>query len=159
MVAQAAPDTLPVPAVPGRRIARPPLVIGGVLFVAVAVVAALGLLALVNSGLLTSRHTVAGTFDLTGSFDGSTCQGSDGYDDIREGLGVTLTDGDGKVLATSSLGPGTPNGLGDCEFTFSLGGVPEVASYSVEVGDRGRLTYLLEDMRSAGWTFGLTLGD
>ena len=52
-----------------------------------------------------------GTFTLSGSSNsahpqghGGFCYGDDGYDDIKAGLQVVVADGNGKTLATGSLG-------------------------------------------------------
>jgi hypothetical protein len=120
--------------------------------------------------MLTPHHTVTGTFTLYGtsseldllgtseiSVFGSTCEGSGGYGDIDSGSNVTLKDGQGKILASGSLGPGSP-GAGQCMFSFTLNDVPEVPFYSIEIGRRGAITDSLEELRSNGWKFELSIG-
>jgi hypothetical protein len=125
----------------------------------IAIVAAAAFISLGASGALLPKHTVTGSFvltDTTETFSGS-CSGRGGYSDVRAGTNVVLKDGDGKLLATGSLGTGT--GIGStCSFSYSLPGVPEVPFYTIEVGSRGDLSYSLAEMRSMDWRVDLTLG-
>ncbi len=144
-------DVLPAPAAKSGS-ARPYAILGGVIFV--AIVAALGVFAVVQSGALSPHHTVNGTFVIVGE----TC-GSTGYSDIKSGTPVTLRDGDNKILGSTSLPSGAFDATaGGCAFKFAIDGVPEVPFYSIEVGRRGQVTNSLEEMKNAGWTFGLSLG-
>ncbi len=139
------------------------LVLGAVIFV--AIVAAAAVVALAGSGGLTPHHTIAGTFDLIATDQtfpsitstGATCQGTGGYSDIQPGAPVTLKDGDGKILGSTSLLSGTGT-TSSCTFSFSIPDVPEVPFYSMEIGRRGAVTNSLAVMQANGWTFGLTLG-
>lgn len=82
-----------------------------------------------------------------------TCQGWKGFDDIRVGTQVTVTDATGKVLAVSSLDVGQAKGIAagadgtkratTCELAFHvLGGVTGgLGPYGVEVSHRGVLRY------------------
>lgn len=161
----AAPATasavVPLPATGSSR--RGWFVLGGVIFI--AVVAAAAFIAATNSGLLTPHHTVGGSFVLTDTSSSSSsiqnsssgCHGIGGYSDMGPGTGATLKDGEGKILATSTLGSGTGTPT-TCTFTFTFSNVPEAAFYSFEVGHRGGLTYSLQDMKDRGWTLGATLG-
>lgn len=139
------------------------LALGIVIFV--AVVAAAGVVALAGSGSLTPHHTIAGTFDLLATDQtfpsiemvGSGCDGTGGYGDIAPGAQVTLKDGDGKILGSTSLSTGSGS-TSSCTFKFSIANVPEVPFYSVEIGRRGAVTDSLAEMQATGWVFGLTLG-
>jgi hypothetical protein len=132
------------------------IVLGAVIFA--AIVAAAGFVSLSNSGTLSPHHDIAGTFDLkTTDSAPASCEGSGGYADIRLGTNVTLRDGDGKLLGTTSLGTGTGSGT-TCSFTFNFRSIGEVPFYTVEVGRRGALSYSLADMQSFGWKLGMTLG-
>ena len=102
-------------------------------------------------------HSITGTFDLLGTFGGTSCYGSGGYDDIREGVGVTLRDGNGIVIATSALDRGVSR-IGSCHFTFSIPDAPDAPFYSVEVSHRGEMTKSAADLAAAGWAFALELG-
>lgn len=143
-------------------------VLGGVIFAAIVAAAAFVSL---GSGLLSSappRHEVAGTFSLMVVSApwkaGDACFGSGGYSDIRSGTNVTLRDGDGKIVGTTTLGLGTAHTVPDlaatltCDFAFALESVPEVPFYSIEVSHRGTLTYGLDQMKARGWTVSLSLG-
>ena len=87
----------------------------------------------------------------------SNCRGTGGYKDIKSGLSVTVRDGSGDVVATGRLGDGkrTPTW---CRFEFSVGGLPEVDFYSVEVGRRGELTYSFKEMEDINWEVTFKLG-
>lgn len=135
---------------------------------AVLAVIALGVAAstvLVATGALTPRHTITGDYilvDTTGSppliaVDGSACTGTGGYGDIEPGAAVTLLDGAGTLLGTTTLSGGTGDAT-ECDFTFSIPGVPEVGAYTVEVSGRGAVTNTLADMREHDWAFALSLG-
>jgi hypothetical protein len=76
---------------------------------------------------------------------------------FSQGAGVTLKDGDGKVLATSFLGSGSGT-QNSCTFTFNLLNIPEVPFYTVEVSHRGQLSYSLSDLKAQGWILSLSLG-
>jgi hypothetical protein len=104
------------------------ILLGGVIFI--AVVAAAAFIALGNSGVLAPHHDVTGSFDLIDtstdfpsiSKTGSGCKGTSGYSDIGPGTNVTIKNGEGKILATGSLGDGTGT-LTRCTFSFTLCGV------------------------------------
>ncbi len=137
------------------------IILGSVIFA--AILAAAGFIGLTESGALTPHHTITGDFQLNSSdFSGITvigtsCQGKSGYGDIVPGAGVTIKDGDGKLLAATSLGSGTGNVM-TCDFKFSLTNVPEVAFYTITISRRGDLSYSLAQMQSNSWTLSLTLG-
>ena len=171
--AEGAP-TSPAPPLPGASATLQPgamapagnrriwVILGVVIFL--AVVAAGGFLALTNSGAFVPHHTISGTFTLLDTStepsitrSGSGCEGGGGYNDIRPGAGITLKDGDGKVLATSSLGAGSGTNT-SCDFTFSLTNVPEVPFYTIEISHRGALSYSLSDMKAQVWDLALSLG-
>jgi hypothetical protein len=110
-----------------------------------------------------------GSQDIEGSFSlfdsrflsyssGESCSGSGGYGDIGAGRSVTVKDSSGTVIATGSLGPGSIR-LGACVFDFELRDVPRSEYYTFEVGRRGELTYSHDELRSAGWWVGFSLGD
>lgn len=121
-----------------------------------------------------STREITGTFTLKG-FDaeedltlgyfakppnGAPCQGDEGYDDISEGAQVVVRDESGTTIATGRLEPGAySRAEGDCIFEFSVVGVPEADFYSVEVSNRGELTYPRDELEAAGWSVELTLGD
>ncbi len=119
-----------------------------------------------------ASHTIVGTFTVSDTGDStlglapsvggsdSDCYGTGGYSDIRSGLSVTVKDGQGQILATSSLGPGsgTISGIvGVCVFKFSIV-VPDTGFYSVEVGHRGSIDYSRTQLASKTWHVDLSLG-
>jgi hypothetical protein len=135
---------------------------------ATAIVVVLGggaALALVASGALTPRHTITGDYILVDSaqnpplivVEGSGCRGAGGYSDIEPGAPVTLVDGTGTVLGTSTLSGGSGSST-ECDFSFSIPGVPEVSAYTVEVSHRGKVMNTLAEMREHDWAFALSLG-
>jgi len=108
-----------------------------------------------------------GTFTLSGSSnsthpqgDGGFCFGDGGYDDIRTGLRVVVADGNGKTLATGSLGDSRYNASErDCVFPVIVTTpLPKADFYSVEVGSRGDLTYSYDEMVQRNWAVAFTLG-
>lgn len=107
-------------------------------------------------------ETIRGTMTLgldgaqvTFNQGGSTCVGKGGFDDIRPGAQVRVTDGSGQVLAVGQLdGPGVV--AEGCVFSFSVQ-VPPADFYTVEVSHRGGLTYSRAEMESRGWTVAFSL--
>lgn len=150
----------PVPPPPPRRNLVPVLAIA----LAVAVVAVVVLLVVV----LTSddgdgagdSFTLSGTFTLT---DGASedaglgeCEGTGGYDDIREGTQVTVYSSAGEVLGTGALGSSTYL-YPVCEFALTVDGVPAGHDfYQVEVSHRGKIAVSDEEARAG--EVALTLG-
>jgi hypothetical protein len=129
-------------------------------WILVALALGLGVLALVNRD--------DGTRDITGEFElnssdyswldrGEPCRGRGGYGDVNSGTQVTVRDGSGALLATSSLRGGRADG-GSCVFEFTLSDVPRADYYTFEVGRRGELSYSREDLLVEGWHVGFTLG-
>lgn len=122
-------------------------------------------LALVATGALNARHTITGDYILVDSAhnpplitaDGSACRGSGAYGDIVPGAPVSLVDGAGTVLGTTTLNGGTGDAT-ECDFAFSIADVPEVGAYTVEVSDRGKVTNTLDELREHKWAFALSLG-
>ena len=106
-----------------------------------------------------------GTFTLEGTFtlaedaieDGSGgCLGTGGYDDIREGTGVTVYGADGDVIATGALGDSTYSDYA-CEYDIAIDDVPKGEKfYKVEVSHRGTLQLSAEEAENGG--FAGTLG-
>ncbi|MEU4097917.1 hypothetical protein [Streptomyces sp. NPDC026673] len=104
--------------------------------------------------------TLTGTMTLTGDTvladDGVRCVGSSGYDDIREGTGITVYDSAGRVIATGNLGAGDNSSL-SCKFPVSVPGVPKGSKfYQVEISHRGKITVSSEEAEAG--EFGASLG-
>lgn len=126
------------------------LLVGGLVLVAAPV------------GAREDTRKIHGTFTLTDNVlwdEPSICWGTDGYDDIKAGLGVTVRNQKGKILATSRLEQGVyQSGSRHCVFTFKIGRVPSARFYSIEVGSRGELTYSVKEMNKMRWQVAFTLG-
>lgn len=122
----------------------------------------------------TSSSTGPGTFTVSGtvilsrgqftwvSSENPTCNGFNGFDDIRGGGQVTVTDASGKTLAVGSISRGNAEGITTetdgthraaiCPLPFSVLDVPRgVGPYGVKITHRGTLTYT-EDQLIASLT-------
>jgi hypothetical protein len=92
--------------------------------------------------------TIKGNFELVDSsiyypsieVNGSECEGSGGYSDITSGAAVTVKNGSGKLLASTTLGPGSGT-TSKCEFNFSVDLTEGEDDYSVTVSHRGDVHY------------------
>lgn len=86
---------------------------------------------------------------------GQGCWGISGYDDLREGAQVVITDGLGATIAVGALDTGivTLNPTDQkrasyCELPFTVQQVPAGRGfYGVEVAHRGRVQYPEADVR------------
>jgi hypothetical protein len=74
-----------------------------------------------------------------------------GFDDIRTGTQVTVSDAGGKVIGTTSLTGGTMDAKG-CHFTFAVPSIPKSDFYKVEVSHRGALSYSYSELQQRNWT-------
>lgn len=157
------------------------------LVVLVLCVVVLGVVGCGGSEAGTSTTTPATTHTLTGGLvlaglgtygrdeppgegtQGGPCHGNQnmGYDDIAAGVPVTVTNQTGEIIGATTLAagwfneqetanPGDPPG--GCVFPFEVAGLPDATFYSVEVGQRGELTYSLSELEAADWTVWSTLG-
>ncbi|SDM80444.1 hypothetical protein [Allokutzneria albata] len=93
--------------------------------------------------------TLRGTMTLTASgstrLSGTSCAGTGGYSDIREGASVTVYDPQGAVIAIgqldSSYSSATSTYTQPCTFSFAVSNVPgQHRFYQVEVSRRGKVT-------------------
>lgn len=80
---------------------------------------------------------------------GSSCSGSGGYNDIDQGTQVTVKNGKGDILATTSLGAGS-GGQYLCSFPFSFQIAEGEARYVVTVSRRGDMGYSFTDLKTNG---------
>lgn len=98
----------------------------------------------------------ASTVDVAGSVEVSdNCHGSI-YGDVHSGTEVTIYNGPGEIVATTSLDPGkTLNGR-SCLYPFKVTGVSDSDFYQVEVSHRGKVTFTREQFE--GDDVALTLG-
>lgn len=97
--------------------------------------------------------------------DQGSCGVSDGYDDIRGGAQVIVTDAAGTTVALGNLDPGRVQTTdaektvanANCRFAFVITGIPAGSKfYGVEISKRGRVQYAAE--RLNGQTLELTIG-
>ncbi|WP_036342142.1 DUF732 domain-containing protein [Mycolicibacterium aromaticivorans] len=99
---------------------------------------------------------ISGVFVLTDSLgtgsivvDGGTCHGTDGYADIGRTTPVTVKNGKGDILTTTSLGAGTGDSA-NCTFSFTFSIDEGQDRYVVSIGRRGDFSYSFEQLRSHG---------
>jgi hypothetical protein len=92
--------------------------------------------------------------------DVTVCFGYDGYSDIVDGTPVVVKDGNGSIIGTSQLGPGTftHSTESECVFTFTVTDLPDVPFYSIEISHRGAQAFSREQLDSMNWTVAFTLG-
>ena len=103
--------------------------------------------------------TVSGTFVLTDTksnadissiaSDGTSCEGTDGYSDIGRDTQVTVKNGKGEILATTSLGEGRGGDV-TCTFSFSFPVTEGQDRYVVSVGHRGDFSYTFNQLQRQG---------
>jgi hypothetical protein len=71
-----------------------------------------------------------------------TCRGGGGFDDLREGTQVVVTDAAGKTIALGQLGAGSWKRNVGCIFLFTVPDVPAGEKfYGLEISHRGRVQY------------------
>ena len=76
-----------------------------------------------------------------GGANGTSCTVKDGYEDLRSGASVAVTNAAGDVVAVGALVDieATPR---TCRFAFDVPGVPEGSpTYGIEVGQQAMVTY------------------
>jgi len=152
------PDTPPLPAEPPaapapaakRRVG--PLAAGLIGLAAGAAIVGGAWAATANSGPgKPATFTLEGTFELTDDAvdDGEGgCGGTGGYDDIREGTGVTVYGASGDVIATGALQDPSYESY-TCSFHVRVADVPKGEKfYKVEVSHRGTLQLTADEAES-----------
>jgi hypothetical protein len=90
-----------------------------------------------------SGFAVRGTVSVPsyGGASGTSCTVKDGYEDLRSGATVAITDAAGEVVAVGALVDieATPR---TCRFAFDVQGVPEGSpTYGIEVGQQAMVMY------------------
>lgn len=109
------------------------------------------------------RYAITGSielFDPDGAFDsGGPCTGTGGYNDLRQGATVTISDGAGNVLGLGRLSSGMGMTSVVCRFTFTVEELPRSDFYQVDVAGRDAPSYTFEEMQAANWTISLSIGD
>lgn len=112
-------------------------------------------------------HTITGTLTIFGTRTGSYpsintladggCEGDGGYGDFSAGENITVRDGDGAIVASSTLQAGKIVS-GGCEMPFRITGVPDAPFYSIEIGRRGGYSISLSELEETGWKLDLSIG-
>lgn len=100
---------------------------------------------------------------------GGPCISPDGYQDISDGTGITITNADGKIVGSTTL---TAKGLTPaggsmkmmdthCEFDFIVDHVPNDSDfYTIQIGRRGSMTFSADEVFSnVTMTLGNVPGD
>lgn len=131
---------------------------------------------------LTDKHTLTGTVNILGGYDGCGMSGAsatrvadrmqtltmasavpcpDGpggaYGDLRDGTAVSISDGAGQLLGTGQLVSGSL-ALNGVTFEFRITDVPERDFYTVKVANRGELPYSLSQLVDKGWQVDASIG-
>jgi hypothetical protein len=77
---------------------------------------------------------------------GGFCTVKDGYEDLRTGASVAVTNAGGDVVGISSL-VDIERSSRECRYSFDVPGVPDGSpSYGIEVGNRGVVTYTRDQL-------------
>ena len=105
-------------------------------------------------------ETGPGTFEVKGTISvpsstyvtsgddqpGGFCTVKDGYEDLRTGASVAVTNAEGDVVGVSSL-VDIDRAASECRYSFDVPGVPDgSASYGIEVGNRGIVEYARDQL-------------
>jgi hypothetical protein len=81
-----------------------------------------------------------------GDQPGGFCTVKDGYEDLRTGASVAVTNADGDVVGVSSL-VDIDRAASECRYSFEVPGVPDGSpSYGIEVGNRGVVEYARDEL-------------
>lgn len=89
----------------------------------------------------------------------SACVGQGGYSDIQFGTDVILTNQNGDILGSGSLGIGEASGS-DCTYHFTVSDIREdEEQYAIEISHRGKVVASAEQLRNNGWKFDISLGN
>ena len=81
--------------------------------------------------------------------DGTSCEGTNGYSDVGRDTQVSVKNGKGEILATTSLGQGRGGGT-TCTFSFSFPVTEGQDRYVVSVGRRGDFSYTFTQLQRQG---------
>jgi hypothetical protein len=115
-----------------------------------------------SSSSPSALRTVTGSFsivDIGGTrgrikATGTTCQGQGQFADIGAETPVVLRDENGKMLASTTLGPGTGDPTNNCTFSFRLTDVPVTpTSYSLQIGQAPPVTITRAALEADAWHF------
>jgi hypothetical protein len=116
---------------------------------------------------------IDGTFTFNSRFEGRQCDGRDEVDgrldDLRDGTRVVVRDSEDKSVAVGRLERGTAtnrNGLGGrepvystCRMQFTVSDVPDSDVYTIEIGNRGGLTFSKDELAEKEWRVTIFAGD
>ena len=81
-----------------------------------------------------------------------------GFDDLRAGAPVTVTDEANKTIATGELGRARLNFDLECVFEFRIN-VPTARFYGLEIAGRSKVTSSFVDLSADQWAWDLSIGD
>ncbi len=119
-----------------------------------------------SSSSPSALRTVTGSFsivDIGGTrgrikATGTTCQGQGQFADIGAETPVVLRDENGKMLASTTLGPGTGDPTNNCTFSFRLTDVPVTpTSYSLQIGQAPPVTITRAALEADAWHFEIAM--
>ena len=100
---------------------------------------------------------------MTSVDEDDSCSGSGGYSDFGTGMNVTIRDGDGNIVGSTSTDRAEYVSTGSTEALYCQTGfetdVDIVDFYAIGIGSRGELTYSFEDLEDQDFNLSLTLGD
>jgi hypothetical protein len=115
-----------------------------------------------------SKYKIEGTFTILTSYkrdnflttDGENpfCFGTNGYDDLKSNVPITITDEQNKIIAIGKTGYGSKTYEG-CVMSFKIDNIPKSSFYSIEVGRRGKIIFSFDQMVESKWRVGLIIGD
>lgn len=160
----------PTPPTGGGRRRLWPWIVGGLATLLLVTGGAVALTIVVMSKREPAAPQAASTLTVIGQMrldrggfawnrDPADCWGYQGYEDIRQGASVTVTDSAGKVVALGALKPGKPVVISDratnCLLRFEISNVPAgLEFYGIEVAHRGVVRFSEKDLVSS---MGVTL--
>ncbi len=132
------------------------MTVGALVITAVVVV-----ILLVTGGSSDTRHNIVGTVILNesaGRFRLSHCEGSGGDGDLTSSAPVSVRDGQGRLLATSRLGPGKTSSHSECTFTCVVRNVADATTYAIKVSHRAVISRSRGDLQLSEWTVTMAVG-
>jgi hypothetical protein len=149
----------PLPPATGSRL-RTTRLISALVVISVVAVSVGGLVWTNHSSSRAPKVTIRGTIILTNSATlRANCIGQGGYQDLRAGAAVVLTNEAGETIGSARLQGGEPDyDDGICSYPFTIVGVPSnQQQYAVEVAHRGKVLKSRAEMKQTGWTYFLAL--
>jgi hypothetical protein len=137
------------------------LILGGaVVLLILIIIAVVVATSVVHKAVTPTTFTLRGTMaitDDTGFSGGTSCAGTEGYDDITSGAQVIIHNQVDKTIATGELEGGEVDG-DSCVFKFAVPDVPLGQTfYRVEVSHRGFVEFTAKQARAGD--VGVSLGN